>query len=124
MSTTARKTVAGAYAQIESLRTSTEANFERLFVALGVEAQTPAKTTRKAKPAQARKATKKAAPKVVTKGAQTRETLSRKAWNRTLTAKARFAGGKTYASVVANWAQAQEAREAGMTPDQALALFV
>lgn len=129
--TTTRKTVAGAYAEIASLRASVEANFETLFAALGVDASAPAKTTRtrtSAKPAQARKAQPKKAPKKaqpkVTKGAQTRETLSRKDWNRTVTAKARFAGGATYKRVLDAWADVQQAREAGMTPDEALALFV
>lgn len=121
--TTTRKTVAGAYAEIASLRASVEANFDALFAALGVDACTPAKTA-PARKAPARKAQPKKAPKKpATKGAQTRETLSRKDWNRTLTAKARFAGGKTYKRVLDAWADVQEAREAGMTPDEALALF-
>lgn len=74
------------------------------------------------KPA-ARKAPKKAAVVKSTKGAQTRETLSRKDWNRTLTAKARFAGGGTYKMILAAWADAQVAREAGFTPDEFLASF-
>lgn len=72
----------------------------------------------------------KAAAKVVTtapakKGAQTRETLSRKDWNRTLTTKARLAGKigevSVYSLVLAAWDRAQAAREAGVTPDEFLA---
>lgn len=78
----------------------------------------PAKTARK-------KTTRKPARKAPkpTKGSQTRETLSRKDWNRTLTCKAKLAGGGTYKAVLAGWDQVTEARDAGMTPDEALALF-
>lgn len=87
-------------------------------------------------PATKPKAAPKAAPrpkvaaKVVTtapaKGAQTRETLSRKDWNRTLTAKARLAGKagtgcSVYSVVVANWDAAKAAQAAGVTPDAFLA---
>lgn len=70
--------------------------------------------------------TRKPAKKVtkaakVTKGSQTRETLSRKDWNRTLTAKARLAGGDTYKRTLAQWADVQAARTAGYTPDEVLA---
>lgn len=73
-----------------------------------------------------RKAAKPAKP--ATKGAQTRETLSRKEWNRTLTAKAKLAGKYTngesvYAYVLANWAEVQGQRDAGMTPDEVLAQY-
>lgn len=75
------------------------------------------------------KADRKPQPKAdrpATKGAQTRETLSRKDWNRTLTAKARRAGkvqGVSVISVVnAHWDFCQEAREVrGWTPDETLA---
>lgn len=89
-----------------------------------MSAPAPAKTTRKAAPKAAPRP--KVAAKVVTtapaKGAQTRESLSRKEWNRTLTAKARLAGktgtgSSVYSVVLANWADAQEAAKAGVTPD-------
>lgn len=121
MSTTTRKTVASAHARIDAL----DAKLDQILAVL--EAREPAKTVRAPK---ARKA--KADPKP-TKGAQTRETLSRTEWNRTLTAKARLAGKydkgarkgtSVYAFVVAAWDQAQKSREAGMTPDEALALFL
>lgn len=64
--------------------------------------------------------------KKVTKGASTREVLSRKDWNRTLTAKARLMGKRdgvsVYSQVIAAWDEVQKSREAGMTPDQVLAL--
>jgi len=67
----------------------------------------------------------KAAAKV-TKGASTREVLSRKDWNRTLTAKARLMGKRdgvsVYSLVIDAWDEVQKSREAGMTPDQVLAL--
>ena len=84
---------------------------------------TPAKP---AKPVtrKARKAPAKKAP--TTKGTQTRETLSRKDWNRTLTtlAKTQPKGSGAYALVIASWADMAEARDAGMTPREALALIL
>lgn len=87
-------------------------------------------------PAPARKKTttkkpaaKKVAPKPTPKGAQTREVLSRKDWNRTLTAKARLAGKcacaekSIYSLVVARWDEATRMRDAGVTPDEVLALL-
>lgn len=95
------------------------AQVKAIALALGVEE--PAK-------APAKKTTTKAVAKPAAKGAQTRETLSRKDWNRTLTAKARLAGKydngeSVYSWVLANWDEAQVAREAGMTPDEFLAGF-
>ena len=95
-----------------------------------LDADAPAKTSRKAavrpkaaaKPAKRKPARKPAAPKAPTKGSQTRETLSRKEWNRTLTAKARLAGGGTYKAVLADWDGVQAMRETH-TPDEVLALF-
>lgn len=98
------------------------ANAVTTAVVAALNVNEPAKQTRTRKPVTRKAAPKKAAPKV-TKGAQTRETLSRKDWNRTLTAKARFAGGSTYRTVLAQWADAQVAREAGFTPDEFLASF-
>lgn len=54
--------------------------------------------------------------------------LSRSAWNKTLTTKARLAGkgkgGKSvYSLVTGDWAKVQQMRAEGMTPDQALAAF-
>ena len=87
-------------------------------------ASAPAKVTA---PAPARKKTtpqkaaaKKVAPKPAPKGAQSVETLSRKDWNRTLTTKARFAGGDAYKRVLDGWAIAQDMRAKGATPDAAL----
>lgn len=88
-----------------------------------LEALTATLTGAQPAKARTRKAQPKAAPKPVkvTKGAQTRETLSRKDWNRTLTTKARLAGGDTYKRVLAQWDRAQELRNSGKTPDEALA---
>lgn len=91
----------------------------------------PAKVTSKpaarkapAKKAPAKKAPAKKAPVAkVTKGVQTRETLSRKDWNRTLTAKAKLAGGDTYKRVLAAWDDVQALRDSNFTPDEALARF-
>jgi hypothetical protein len=113
----ARITVAHVNARMDEF----EARFDRLeaLIVANLAPEAPAKTTRKAKPA------KKAPKKPATKGAQTRETLSRSDWNHTLTAKARFAGGDTYKRVLADWqTTVTEARNSGMTPDEALALFI
>ena len=54
--------------------------------------------------------------------------MTRKAWNHALTTKARFAGKRNgesvYSLVIAGWAEVQEARQNGMTPDEALSLFM
>lgn len=108
-------TLKSTNARIDALDAKLDAIIARL------DADAPAKVApKRTRKAPAKKAQPKAAPKP-TKGAQTRETLTRKDWNRTLTAKARFAGGDTYRRVLAQWADAQVAREAGMTPDEALA---
>lgn len=89
-----------------------------ILAAAGVEFTQPAKPARKPRKPQ---------PKAVakpTKGSQTRATLSRKEWNRTLTCKAKLAGGDAYKRVLAAWDTVSEAREAGMTPDVALALVL
>ena len=109
-------------AQVGEVRTEL-ADLRGLIVAYldgqgSAKAVTPPKT-------DARPKAGKAAPKP-TKGAQTRETLSRKDWNRTLTAKARRAGkiqGVSVISIVmAHWAWVQEnARNQGWTPDETLA---
>ena len=111
---------------LTSYMAANDARMDRIEASLEslVAAQLTGKArNRKAEPKAP--ATKKAQ---VTKGAQTRETLSRKDWNRTLTAKARLAGKydcgtSVYAYVLANWDEAQVAREAGMTPDEFLAQF-
>jgi hypothetical protein len=110
MSTNTRVTLASTNARIDTIEAKLDAILARL------EPTAPARKPAKKTPA------KKAQAKPATKGAQTRATLSRKDWNRTVTAKARFAGGDTYKRVLAAWADLQEAREAGMTPDEALAL--
>lgn len=84
-----------------------------------LDAQAPVARAKKS-PKKATKKVAKKAPAKVTKGAQTRESLSRKDWNRTLTAKARFAGGQNYALVLAQWEDAQALRDGGSTPDEAL----
>lgn len=95
-----------------------------------ISGDTPAKAARPTRKATPKAAPKKRAPKKAakakapTKGSQTRETLSRKEWNRTLTAKARLAGGDTYRRVQDAWAEVQEARKDGFTPDGVLAMFV
>lgn len=116
--------------EVSELRSVVEANNEALARLIAhIDADAPAKTSRKAavrpkaaaKPAKRKPARKPAAPKAPTKGIQTRETLSRKEWNRTLTAKARLAGGDAYKRVLAQWDTLAEARETlGMTPDMAL----
>lgn len=85
-----------------------------------VPADAPAKKSSTKAPKKAARKVAKKAPAKVTKGAQTRESLSRKDWNRTLTAKARFAGGQNYALVLAQWDDAQALRDGGSTPDEAL----
>jgi hypothetical protein len=68
------------------------------------------------------KAAPKPAPKArATKGAQSRETLSRKDWNKTLSTKARFLGGDSYKRVMGAWVDVQAMRAQGMTPDEVLA---
>lgn len=87
-----------------------------------VPADAPAKKSSTKAP---KKAARKVAPKALPKGVRTTRatggTLSAKDWNRTVTAKARFAGGSTYATVIANWNYAREARLEGLTPDEFLA---
>ena len=89
-----------------------------------VEKDAPAKRRRSAKPKTRRVA---AQPAALPKGVRTTRaaggTLSTKEWNRTLTAKARFAGGHTYRRVLASWAEAQVARANGVTPDEFLSSF-
>lgn len=130
---TARKTVAGAYAEISTLRTEIAAlNTTSARILALLESSAPAVVTPAAK-APAKKTTRKPAKKAttpkVTKGAQTREALPRKVWNKTLTTKARLAGKlyggqSVYSAVIADWGFVQEQREAGMTPDQVLEFFV
>ena len=85
-----------------------------------VERKKPAKKAA-SKAAPKKRATKKApAKKAPTKGSQAVGALSRSEWNRTLTAKARLAGGDTYKRVIARWGWVQEQRNAGFTPDQVL----
>ena len=73
------------------------------------------------------KAAPKPAPRAhVTKGAQAKADLGRKAWNRTVTAKARLMGrhadGRSvYAHVTDAWVDVQAMRAQGMTPDEVLA---
>jgi hypothetical protein len=109
MSTNTRVTLASTNARIDTI----EAKLDAILAHL--EPTAPARKPAKKAPA------KKAPAKPATKGAQTRATLSRKDWNRTVTAKARFAGGDTYKRVLANWALVQECAARNETPDQALA---
>jgi hypothetical protein len=98
-----------------------------------VELTTTARKARKAAKPQV-KATVEATDAPLPKGVRTTRaqggTLSRKDWNRTLTAKARLAGKtasgefSVYALVQADWAGVQACRERGMTPDEVLATFL
>lgn len=132
MNTTARKTVAGAYAEIATLRTEIAAlssTSARILALLDPEAPAAVTQARKAptKKTTTRKPAKKATTtKAPAKGAQTRETLSRKDWNRTLTtlAKTQPKGSGAYALVLASWDVVTEARDAGMTPREALSLVI
>lgn len=76
-------------------------------------------TAPKAAPKKATKATK--AKKATTKGAST--SLTRSEWNKTVTTKARLAGGDTYKRVIAAWADVKAAHAQGQTPDQVIARF-
>lgn len=86
----------------------------------------PARVTTKSSPAKdkPRKARKAKAPaKPVTKGSQSRESLSRKDWNRTLTTLAKTRTGKNsgaYKAVIAAWDAVSDMRDAGYTPAEAL----
>ncbi len=129
--TSTRPTVASLSTEVASLgaRMGTLEGKLDLLLAAVTDGDAPAKTTRTktARKAPARKApAKKAAPKPAAKGAQTRETLSRKDWNRTLTtlAKTQPKGSGAYKAVLAAWDQATQARDAGMTPQEALALIL
>ena len=85
-----------------------------------VTAPAPARKKTTPKKPAAKKVAPKPAPKPAPKGAQSVETLSRRDWNRTLTTKARFAGGDAYKRVLDGWAIAQDMRAKGATPDAAL----
>lgn len=100
-----------------------------------LETNAPAKAPVKATPKpKARKATRKAAPKVtpkVTKGATALRTgagMTKAEWNKTLSTKARLAGKRdgvsVYSVVMGDWAEVQALRSAGVTPDEALSLYV
>lgn len=111
--TTTRKTVAGAYAEIGALRTEMSDGFAVLLAA--IEGTQPAKTvTRKPK-------ARKAAPK---RTAQPKADLGRKGWNKALSGLARSKGStggvSVYSQVIAQWDRAQALRDAGKTPAQAL----
>ena len=77
-----------------------------------------APTPKASKASKAPKA--KAAPKA-TKGERT--DLTRRDWNKTVTTKARLAGGDTYKRVIAAWADVKAAHAEGLTPDQVIARF-
>lgn len=117
----ARNTLASVTARVDAQDLRLD-RIEGLLITL-VERTAPAVQT----PAKPKAPKAKAAPKAApTKGAQTRETLSRKDWNRTLTAKARLAGtcncgaDSVYRLATLNWDLIQGYRNEGMTPDQAL----
>lgn len=125
MSTSTRITVASLANEFRAFAQAQEAHNATVTAILAnLTDSAPAVT---AKPSPAKKATrkpaKKATTKAPTKGSQTRETLSRKDFNRTVTTKARLAGGATYKLVIANWDVVSEARDAGMTPDEVIAHF-
>lgn len=99
---------------------------EILAILRTMQAPAPTKSAKKV----AAKVQPKAAAKP-TKGAQSRETLSRKDWNKTLATKARLAGSRpgkadesVYSAIMRDWALIQAKREAGITPDAVLALYV
>ena len=119
----ARITVAAVAQDVAAIRTEVSALTDavKALTAL-VTAESPAKVTAR-KPAKKTAPAKKAAPVKVaapTKGSQTRETLTRKQWNATLSAKARFSGGSTYKDALARWSEIQDLRNNGATPDEAL----
>lgn len=126
----ARKTVAQVAADVDALaEVVASMNTTLLTIVPVIEAlaadrakvTAPAPAQKKPSTKAAKKpATRKPAPKPAPKGAQSVETLSRKDWNRTLTAKARFAGGDTYKRVLDGWAIAQDMRAKGATPDAVL----
>jgi hypothetical protein len=81
----------------------------------------------KATDAPKRKA-RKAAPKADAKGAQPKAELGHKAWNKTLSTKARLAGKQAdgtsvYRAVMNAWTDVKVDRDAGLSPDQVLAKF-
>lgn len=128
---TARTTVAQVSARVDALESQVSAMADTLSrIEVLLTAQAPAKVTTPAparkKASTPRKAVAKKAPAKVAKtapapkSAQTRETLSRKDWNRTLTTKARFAGGDAYKRVTAAWDLATQYRNAGATPEEAM----
>lgn len=125
MSTSTRPTLTVRVSALESDLRETQAGVNLLLAHFGLDQ--PAKVTAPKAPAKKapakRKPAKKVTAKAPTKGAQTLETLSRKEWNRTLTAKAKLAGGDTYKRVLADWNLVQSARNAQYTPDQALGMF-
>lgn len=65
-----------------------------------------------------------AKPKASTKGQSSVGSITPKEWNRTLTAKARFAGGDAYKTVLAAWDRVQTLRAQGYSPDAALVAIV
>lgn len=122
----ARTTVASLEARFDAFEgAQTEHNAQ--VIAL-LEDLTKARTTTKSSPVKkaVTRKPRKAAAKAPAKGAQTRETLSRKDWNRTLTtlAKTQPKGSGAYALVLASWDEMTEARNAGLTPREALALVI
>lgn len=126
--TRTRVTVASTNARIDALEAAI-ASLTKAVLAGQAHAAVPvkARTTRKASP-KAPKVTQPKADLKPTKGAQSRETLSRKDWNRTLTAKARLAGKtadgcSVYADVTDDWARVQVLRAQGATPDEVLARY-
>lgn len=127
---TARTTVASLAAEFRTFAQAQQAHNAAVTAILAsLTDSSPASVTTKSSPAKkavTRKPAKKAAAKPAPKGAQTRETLSRKDWNRTLTtlAKTQPKGSGAYALVLASWSDMQEARDAGMTPREALALVI
>lgn len=130
MSTSTRVTlttrVSALEADVAALRAEQAAQTGLLTaIAAKLDAGAPAKAT-PARKAPAKPKARKAAPKPPAKGAQTRETLSRKDWNRTLTtlAKTQPKGSGAYKAVLDAWDVASEARDAGMTPREALALIL
>lgn len=126
MSTSTRVTVASLSARIDTMEALADERHAQIIALLTPEA--PAKVTKPVtrKPRTAAKKTPAKKAKPAPKGAQTRETLSRKDWNRTLTtlAKTQPKGSGTYAAVLAAWSEVSVWRDQGMTPAEVLACFV
>lgn len=120
------RTLSTRVTALESNVTELRSDVKTILALLQGEAPAKPATAPKApaRKAPARKAAAKKAPavKAPLKGAQTRETLSRKDWNRTLTtlAKTQPKGSGAYAKVIAGWEGISAMRDGGFSPAEAL----